>query len=395
MKKILVIFLFTGILFGALEVIRVKVGDLRPVLFPASKPKISPIPVAFGKPLDISINTAEGFEVGYFVEQVGPVRDLAFSPGGVLLASIPNEGKIVMFPDRNKDGIADEVAPVVAGLQKPHGIEFYDGYLYVVEETKVSRYIWRDQKLIGGVARLEKKLFDLPKGDRHVTRSIVFDNEGIMYISIGSSCDACVEKHPYLASVIISDTEGKTPEVYARGLRNAPFITIHPVTQELWGTEMGRDFLGDNLPPDEINIIRNRADYGWPYCYGAQIFDTHFKNKAVADCTGTEKPIFEIPAHSAPLGLRFIHSKQFPEEWQGDLLVAYHGSWNRSTPTGYKVVRLDVENNTVNKQEDFITGFLNKNSAAARPVDLEFDQDGHLFISDDKGGNIFVVTKKE
>jgi len=170
---------------------------------------------------------------------------------------------------------------------------------------------------------------------------------------------------------------------------------------------MGRDFLGDNLPPDEINIIEEGKDYGWPFCYGRQVHDTDFDKKVYVQivpqppCGQTEPPIYEIPAHSAPLGLVFIHSSQFPDDWQDDLLVAYHGSWNRSTPSGYKIVRLKINDQKVISHEDFISGFLPASPTGeqgtqtiGRPVDLMFDKEGSLYISDDKAGVIYKLAKR-
>jgi glucose/arabinose dehydrogenase len=217
-----------------------------------------------------------------------------------------------------------------------------------------------------------------------------------MYISIGSTCNVCNETPKIGGSLWISNSEGIKPQIFATGLRNAPFLTINPVTKELWATEMGRDFLGDNLPPDEINIIKKDKNYGWPLCYGNKIHDTNFDKKASNPCINTEPPLFEIPAHSAPLGIVFVDSSQFPSDWQGDLLVAYHGSWNRSTASGYKVVHMKVRGNSIVSAEDFLTGFLegtDKDLSKARPVDLLFDKQGNLYISDDKGGNIFIIQK--
>ena len=396
-KTFLILVIFAVFFISIFWIIKTYIGDIRPILFPVVKNNsISKPQSKFGTQIDIDLKLDKEFQIGVFAKDLGKVRDIAFSPGGVLIASVPESGKIIMLPDRNKDVIADEVNTIASRLERPHGVAFFNNYLYIAEETRVSRYYWTDQKLIGGVARLEKKLFNLPKGGNHTSRTITFDKSGTMYVSIGSSCDVCIEKHPFLASVIISDFEGKTPQIYAKGLRNSPFITINPDSQELWGTEMGRDFLGDNLPPDEINIIQNNKNYGWPLCYGEKVHDTKFDKNIYTDdpCYNTIPPIFQIPAHSAPLGLQFIKSDQFPKSWQGDLFVSYHGSWNRSSPIGYKVVRLDVEGNRIVKEEDFLTGFLQNGGAAGRPVDLEFNNNGELFLSDDKSGSIYIISKK-
>ena len=188
---------------------------------------------------------------------------------------------------------------------------------------------------------------------------------------------------------------GSGERVFAAGVRNSVGFVFHPSTGEIWATENGRDNLGDDLPPDEINILRNGQNYGWPYCYGKNIPDPAFNDSS--RCQATQDSVHDMQAHSAPLGLRFAESAQFPEEWQGDLLVAYHGSWNRSVPTGYKVVRLHVDGSRVVAEEDFISGWLLDNgSVVGRPVDLIFGpEDGALYISDDKAGVIYRVTRVE
>jgi glucose/arabinose dehydrogenase len=181
--------------------------------------------------------------------------------------------------------------------------------------------------------------------------------------------------------------------VFASGLRNAAFSAVNPTTGELWATENSRDNLGDNLPPDEINIIRAGFNYGWPICYGMGVHDTSFDhNSYIRDpCADTATPLFNIQAHSAPLGLAFVQSKQFPVGWGGDLIVAYHGSWNRTVKTGYKLVRLHVLGNTIASQEDFITGFVNDQTTLGRPVKPLFDAQGNLFLSDDYTGSIYII----
>lgn len=291
---------------------------------------------------------------------------MEFSPGGTLLVSVTSSGKVITL----KNG---EAKDLLRGLNNPHGLAFFNNKLYVAEERRIVRYIWDEQNL---KASQDKVLFDLPPRGNHFTRSLVFDREGRLYVSIGSTCNVCNERDERYAAVLISDSEGNSPRVFAKGLRNAVFMALNPKTNEVWVTEMGRDFLGDNLPPDEINILKEGKDYGWPNCYGNKIPDTDFNQ--FADCSNTEPPIFEIPAHSAPLGLTF--------DPEGNLLVAYHGSWNRSVPTGYKIVKLKVDGNQITAAEDFLT-------TGGRPVDLIFDNSGNLYISDDKAQAVYVVSK--
>lgn len=404
MNKKLIYLFFAVLILGILGILigKQKVGDIRPALLPPSR-NISEIveKQTVGEAVEFPLEIPQDFQIGIFAKNLGNVRDLEFTQDGTLLLSIPQDGRVVGLPDKNGDGVVDEVKEVLTNLNRPHGLAFYNNKLFVVEETRVVRYNWDSKNL---TASLDKVLFNLPAGGRHSTRTIAFDNSSRLFVSIGSTCDVCFEKHQWLGSVIVSDQNGDNPRLFAKGLRNSVFITVNPETNELWGTEMGRDFLGDFLPPDEINIIQEAKDYGWPLCYGNRVHDTSFDKKVYIQtvppqpCGTTEPPIFEIAAHSAPLGLTFINSPQFPTDWQGDLLVAYHGSWNRSTPIGYKVVRIDLEGNLVKNEYNFTSGFLGKASGPAgalgRPVDLIFDKAGSLYISDDKAEVVYKITKK-
>jgi glucose/arabinose dehydrogenase len=403
------IVLLIGLFFGVAYLVQKNVGDLRPALLPALKQQegASPQPASVnpsensendsetGSPTSLQphpfLNVPDGFTISTFATDTPGARDLEFSPAGVLLVSLRTSGKVVALPDANHDGIADKVVEVIKGLKNPHGIVFYNNKLFIAEERQVARYSWDEGAL---KATFEKKLVDLPSGGSgHMTRSLVFDQKGNLYISVGSDCNVCIEKEPWQASVIITDEEGNNPRIFARGLRNAVFLTYNESLGQVWASDMGRDLLGDDTPPDEINILKQEgSDFGWPYCYDNKIYDQSFGKESAAYCEKTLSPTFKIPAHSAPLGLTFVKSTQFPADWQGDLLVSYHGSWNRSVPTGYKVVRLHVDKETVMKQEDFITGFLQNNQATGRPVDVIFDQNGNLFVSDDKAGAIYLVT---
>lgn len=390
MKKfVLILIISSFVLILAMPlIVKNFVGDIRPSLPVKQNLAERFANKSVGKKPDIGLSLPDGFAIGLFAEGLNNVRDLEFSDGQTLLASLPQEGKVVALPDKNSDGITDETKTVLDGLDRPHGIAFFNGKLFVAEETRVSRFSWDEENL---EAVFEKKLFDLPSGGRHFTRSLVFDSKGNMYVSIGSTCDVCEEKQPFIGTVIISDANGKTPQIFSRGLRNAVFIARNPITDEVWVTEMGRDFLGDNTPNDEINILKDGADFGWPYCYNDKIYDSEFGRKNMAYCNNTKVPFYQIPAHSAPLGLAFINSQQFPKEWQGDLFVSYHGSWNRSTPTGYKIVRISTKGKP--QEQDFLSGFLSGSEALGRPVDVVFDSAGSLYISDDKSGAVYKIVK--
>jgi glucose/arabinose dehydrogenase len=394
--KIFFVILSILILLGAIGWIAFKqLGDVRPAFFPATSQIADKFEKsknnALGDKIELPLKVSEGLRVGLFARDLGKARGMTFSPEGVLLVSdMGGSGSIYALPDRNGDGIADEKKVVLKGLNNTHGLAFYGNQLFITEKTQVSRYNWDNQNL---VASLDKKLFDLPNPGGHFTRTIVFDKLGQMYVSLGSSCNVCNEKEPFFASVIVSDANGKTPEIYAKGLRNSVALAIDPITQELWGAENGRDLLGDNIPPEEINIIKSGKNYGWPFCYGNKIADTAFSPEAITKCPETESMIYGMPAHNAPLGMAFV-PENFKSDWKDDLVVALHGSWNRSTPDGYKVVRLDREGNMVKGMEDLLSGFIIGSSAEGRPVDVIFDNKGNLYVSDDKSGNIYIINSR-
>lgn len=372
-------------------------------------------PALFKPPADIAkiINTTgmplalpPGFLISVFAKGLGTPRVLAFDPAGNLVTSIPAEGKVVALPDQNGDGIADRVITIAERLNRPHGIAFQckttqetinPCKLYVAEEDAVDVF---DYDFATMMANGKKKIIDLPRGGNHVTRTILFlppPNDHKLLISVGSTCNVCHESNSRRAKILVANDDGTELQDYARGLRNAVFMALHPSTNNVWATEMGRDWLGDDLPPDEINVIDEGKNYGWPVCYGKNVHDTDFDHNTYIrnPCMEPfETPsVVDLPAHSAPLGLAFVSHEGWPEEYQGNLLVAYHGSWNRSTPTGYKIMRHKFDLHGVYLgEEDFIAGWLVEDGALGRPVDLLFNQDGMLFISDDKAGVIYRVV---
>ncbi|MFA9288706.1 MAG: sorbosone dehydrogenase family protein [Weeksellaceae bacterium] len=394
MNKKYVIFGVIALVVLLSFVIQRYIGDIRPLFSPSSditleRTKSTPKPGSKAAFDEVDLTVPDGYRIGLFAEDLGNARDLQFTPAGTLLISDTSGGNVRALPDANQDLVADENKIILENLNKPHGLAFYENKLYVVEETQVVRYSWNEETR---TAAQEQKILDLPAGGRHFSRSMIFDDQGNLYISLGSTCDVCVEKEAWIGTTIITNAQGQNPRVFAKGLRNAVFLT-QDAEGNIFGTEMGRDFLGDTTPPDEINLLTDGGDYGWPLCYGNKVHDTEFDtNTYIRDpCEDTIAPAYEIPAHSAPLGLTFVESTQMPDDWQNDLLVVYHGSWNRTTPTGYKVVRLNRDGNKFTSEEDLVTGFLKGSTAAARPADVTFDEAGSLFISDDKSGAVYVM----
>lgn len=389
MRIIIVIVLI--FLFSLLFTTKPKQHQITNSQIPSPTVENMPYSISTGTVPEIPFSLPPEFGIHIFTDNLSKPRVLRFSPGGTLLVSDIDENQIIALSDPNHTGVVTSQKVIIDSGNHIHGFAFYNNFLYVAEVDKVVRYSWNEATL---TASFNKILFSLPANNNHNNRTITFNQKGDMFVSIGSTCNVCMENSAFSGSVIISNSNGDNPRIFASGLRNAAFTTINPLSNELWGTEMGRDYLGDNLPPDEINIIRRNKNYGWPFCYGNRIHDDNFDPNQSHLCTSTEPPVFEIPAHSAPLGLTFIHSPQFPTDWQNDLLVAYHGSWNRSIPTGYKIVHLKVVNNTITDATDFLTGFNQNGDILGRPVDMIFDSWGNLFVSDDKAGAVYIIQKQ-
>jgi glucose/arabinose dehydrogenase len=347
------------------------------------------------QPLNLGrLKMPEGFHITVFAEEDSP-RMLVFSPGGVLLASDTDNGKIVALLDPKHTGKAERAVVVLGRLRQPHGLAFYHGKLYVAETNRVRSYDW-DERTLG--ASNPKQLVELPTGG-HATRTLLFHN-GKMYVSVGSSCNACVEKDPRRATVLEFNPDGSGQRIFAKGVRNAVGLAVSPKTNTIWVTENGRDWMGDDLPPERIyDLGADGGDFGWPYCYGDRIPDPNFTKAGDNRCQSVVRPKVQMQAHSAPLGLAFYEGTMFPPEYRNSLFVAYHGSWNRSLPTGYKVVRvkLDDKGQPIGGDEDFITGWLapgetKRGRWMGRPVGIVFGADGSMYLSDDAGGYIYRIT---
>jgi glucose/arabinose dehydrogenase len=319
-----------------------------------------------------------------------------------MLVSIPAQGKIVALPDRNNDGKADATITVADRLNQPHGLAFRCDQtckLYIAETDQVAVYDYDQAKLRTSNKR---KLLDLPDDGGHSSRTLLFDQDRLL-VAVGSSCNVCEERDERRAAIWKMNPNGSNAQLHARGLRNSVFLTHHPITKQVWATEMGRDLLGDNIPPDEINIIEPDRNYGWPICYGKNIHDTQFDRNRDYIRNPCEEPFeaashIDLQAHSAPLGLAFVPANSsWPEQYWNDLLVAYHGSWNRSTPTGYKIVRFDLDDRgqVIGEQHDFISGWLKGNQALGRPVDVQIRDDGSMYVTDDKAGVVYRVDYKK
>jgi glucose/arabinose dehydrogenase len=354
---------------------------------------------------ELPFTLPEEFVMSVFAENVPGARVIAYGPSGEMLVSQPSENKITSLYDSDGDGKADEIGVVAENLNRPHGLAFhcYEGLnctLYVANTDALMSFDYDAEERL---AVNPKKLLDLPGGGAHFTRTLLFlsyPDENTLLISVGSSCNVCNENDLRRGSIIFYDIQTKESGLYATGLRNSVFLELHPIDGRIYATEMGRDGLGDNIPPDEINIVEKGKDYGWPICYGKNIHDTNFdKNTYIRNpCMEPfeTESLIDLQAHSAPLGLAFIPEEGWEEKDWFSMIVAYHGSWNRSVPTGYKLVKISMnEDGSYGEPQDFITGWLRDDGVKiGRPVDIKIFPGGTMFISDDGAGVIYKIKYK-
>ncbi len=347
-----------------------------------------------GNVSDLKLNVPDDIRLTVFADNVPKARHIAFDDAGVLFLSRARDGAVVALPDGNKDGTADRVVPILDDREVPHGLAFVQldsgYYLYVAEEDQVVRLKRTAKPFTYG--KPEVLVQDIPTGG-HSTRTLKV-KVGKLYLSIGSSCNVCIEDSPLRAAVWRYDLDGKNGELFAAGLRNSVGIEFSPYSGELWGVNNGRDLQGDDHPREELNIIRKGKDYGWPRCHENGIPDPEYGRGF--DCSKTEPPAHTFTAHMAPLGLEFYQKGNLPAKYNNSLFISFHGSWNRSVPAGYKVVRVVLnDKGEIQSHEDFITGWLLPGGGKqGRPVDVQLSPDGDLYLSDDSLGVVYKITGK-
>lgn len=341
----------------------------------------------------------------------GP-RFMAFGPDGHLYLSLGFDNKVVMLPDRNHDGWADEIVTVADRLNAPQGLAFVEGKLFVANQDGVVRVEQRDGRW--PASRVVTVISGLPEGG-HTMKSLKLGPDGFLYLNVGSTCNVCVESDSLRATILRYTVDGKpagavpsvgrhsTSPVWASGLRNSQGFAWHSKTGAMFATNDGADMrsgrkegaVNDDLPPEHLNRIEPGKHYGWPHCWGSHVVDPNFAG-AAGFCEKMTPPAFTFAAHATPIGISFLDTTAFPAEYRGDALVALHGSWNREIPSGYKVVRVHFEQGAPVAISDFITGWLQEGSAWGRPVDITVGPEGAVYVSDDRGGMIYrVVYRKE
>ena len=346
----------------------------------------SPSSGVFAQPRDLE--GISGLRIQLFARLPGGVRMLALGPDDRIYASLPDLGAIYQLSDTDADGFSEQPVLYFSGLERPHGLAWLNGTLYVAEPGRVLKLV--DANRDGLPESAEPVFSGLPEDGGHWTRSLARAADGSLYVSVGSRCNACEEDNPLRATVLKLEPRSGAVDIFARGLRNSVGLAVAG-DGTLWGSDNGRDMLGDNRPPDEINRIVEGGDYGWPYCFGDRQPDPQLGDSE--RCRETRPAAVELQAHSAPLGIAFGDGLNAPQAYRSSLYVAYHGSWNRTRPTGYKLVRIPLENGQPSgPPQDLVRGWLRDGTAWGRPVAPLVGPDGSLYLSDDRADAIYRIS---
>jgi len=336
-----------------------------------------------------TLTTPAGLRVTLYATSLSSARFMALGPDGDVFVGSWYAGTVSVLLNRSGGASATRVVTLLSGLTVPHGVAYHNERLYVAEEGRVTSYRYNAARVRLDDARTV--VATLPTGGRHVTRTAAFGPDGLLYVSVGSSCNECADASDR-AVIMRYRADGTGGQVYARGLRNAVGLAWQPAAGRLWATDNGEDSLGDNIPPDEVDIIRQGGDYGWPYCYGNGQTDPTLYS-APGYCAGTIGPTVALQAHSAPLGAAFSTGRLMPSAYRGGLVVAYHGSASRSQLTGYKVVYIPVNGPQSGPPRDLVTGWLTTASTVwGRPVGVLVAADGSVLISDDLTGVVYRLA---
>lgn len=341
------------------------------------------------------LKVPNGFQVNALAQGLKNPRIIAVAPDGRIYVSRRDQGDVLLLEDANEDGVLDAEPKVVFSRPGAHGLAIANGQLYVATANDVYRAPIRPD---GTVGREERIISDLPDGGQHPNRTLAIGPDGMLYISVGSSCNACNETNPEHAALLRSSPDGESRSIFASGLRNTIGFAWDPKTGELWGMDHGIDYLGNDEQPEELNRIQKGKKYGWPHVWGKDGVNpqsTPPGQISKQQWAATSEPmVLGYTAHAAPMQMLFYTGQQFPAAYRGDAFVTMRGSWNRKPASGYEVVRIRFNAGKPSGFEPFLTGFLVDNGQAhiARPVGLAMTRGGALLVGDDANGVIYRVT---
>jgi glucose/arabinose dehydrogenase len=350
------------------------------------------------------IKLPPGFSIDLYATGVDSARQMVLGDKGTLFVGSWSAKKVYAVVDANRDQKADRVLTIASGLHDPIGVTFRDGSLYVAEVSRVTRYDGIESKLENPPPPVVVTK-DLPTESHHGQKFIRFGPDGWLYVPVGAPCNVCERADdPRFATILRMKPDGTGTEVFASGVRNTVGFDWHPQTRELWFTDNGRDLMGDDIPPDELNHAPKKGlAFGFPYCHAGEIKDPEFGDKRA--CTGFQPPARKLDPHGAAIGMRFYTGRMFPAEYHNQIFIAEHGSWNRTVPIGYRVMVAKLEGRTVTSFTPFAEGWLQGVAATkgnttsgrtwGRPADVLVMPDGALLVSDDLAGVIYRISYKK
>jgi len=343
-------------------------------------------------PLD-KIKLPPGFTISIYADNVPNARAMTLGQKGTLFVGTKNQGDVYALVDGNGDQRADQVFKIAGGLRMPAGVAYRKGALYVSAVDRILRFDDIEQRLKDPpVPVIVTDRY--PQEDTHGWKFIAFGPDGKLYVPVGVPCNVC-EPDPDLYGVITRiNADGSGHEVVARGVRNSVGFDWHPKTHELWFTDNGRDLLGDDQPPDELNhVTKTGMHFGFPYCHGGTTKDPEFGSKH--PCRSFFEPAAKLGPHVAALGMRFYTGRMFPALYRNQIFIAEHGSWNRSRKIGYRITRVSRDGKGRTKYAVFAEGWLQGEEAWGRPADVLVMPDGALLVSDDQAGVIYRISYKK
>jgi glucose/arabinose dehydrogenase len=336
----------------------------------------------------------EGFKIEVYADSIDGARSMAMGDDGTLFVGTRNENTIYAIQDRDKDYRADKVTVLDTSLSVPNGVAFRNGSLYVAEVNRLLRY----DNIESQLDSLPEPIIiydDYPTEFHHGWKYIAFGPDDKLYVPVGAPCNICdsTVSDKRFATITRMNADGSNREIYAHGVRNSVGFTWHPETKEMYFTDNGRDMLGDDIPPCELNRVTEAGQhFGYPFCHGGVVKDPEFGDQR--PCADFIMPVQALGAHVAPLSVKFYSGNMFPEKYNQYAFIAEHGSWNRSKKVGYRIALVQLENGKAVAYETFLEGWLDEaeQERFGRPVDLLFLEDGSLLISDDFGDAIYRVT---
>jgi len=339
-----------------------------------------------------------GFQAEVYAEKVDNARSMALGPQGTVFVGSQYAGKVHAVVDTDKDNKADRVVVIASGLDQPNGVAMRNGALYVATASRLLRFDDIEKHLDAPPAPVTLR-DDLPNPKAgHTWKFIAFGPDDMLYMSVGAPCNVC-ESPAMVSAIVRMKPDGTGTESFADGVRNSVGFDWHPVTRELWFTDNGRDGLGDDVPNDELNIAPKAGlHFGFPFCHQGDVPDPQFG--AQRACSATEAPVQKLGAHVAAIGFTFYTGSMFPANYKNAAIIAQHGSWNRSTASGYRVMAAHTDGRRVTGYEPLVEGFLPASAAGGRgatqaatgrPVDVLQLADGSILISDDRGNRLVRV----